>query len=80
MEEEESEKNMGNVDDSEAEWSDCNYDVEEDDVNKGEPARGKDKASQVPAEDEDENRLKIDLDATPSTSSIAKRICTPRRS
>ena len=79
MEEEESEKNMGNVDDSEAEWSNCNSDVEEeDDVNKGEPARGKDKASQVPAEDEDENRLKIDLDATPSTSSIAKRICTPK--
>ena len=76
---------MGNVDDSEAEWSDCNSDDEEDGGNKGEPQKNKEKASEAPAEEEeeDENNLKIDLDATPSTSSTAftssvKKVSPPK--
>ena len=89
MEEDESEKNMGKVDDSEAEWSDCNSDDEGDGDggNKGEPQKNKEKASEaaVEEEEEDENNLKIDLDATctPSTSSAAfassvKKLPTPK--
>ena len=47
MEEDESEKNMGKVDDSEAEWSDCNSDDEGDGGNTGEPQKKKVKASDM---------------------------------
>ena len=79
MEEEESEGNMGNVDDSDAEWSDCNTDTEEDSGGKGEPEKSREKTPEVPEddEDEDESSLKIDLDATPSTSTSAVKKMSP---